>query len=1274
MKQKEAVEERKYFMEKVRRITGAVLCLIFALTVLISPVKSAQTELLYNNSEVYENTDAVREVVTEDIGESLQTRTETEEDSETDSEAGENDESEVSGVPSGEVEDESPVDTESAEVSEEEESSNAEVFESGTGTKQNPYVIVTAEQLRAFGTSVANGEVYTDKYISLGADIDVSGEEWNPIGGSSNMFNGSFDGNGYSVKGMRIGLVDSPKELDSENIYIGFFGLLGEKAEVRDVTLKNIGMYTSYTASAYVGGIAGYMKGVSGSSYTGAIVDGCFVSGKIVHTSSDGNQFVGGIAGMQYKGAVINSVVKADISCTVEGGYLAEVGGLIGLNNRGLVANSYSVSSIYGSGNRDNGNEGMAAVSPLVAVNAGVLVNCYGSGNVTTKEYSVYAGMVSGWVTGIGKSYLCRYDGDSEMIIGRDTDTPQYVKPVEAIGTKVASGVNEHGDAYAGGIVYGISSYKKTDYAEVTEELNGSFGEFPADITLYGVTQDALRLWEYDREQNEAVLGEQNKSVTYKQPECEKITQSENSMRNGVWYGRDVAKSTVVEITVADGVIKSTKAVSGDESGAAFEEALEIAKKKAVYGDFSNYGTADTTKFSGGTGTKDDPYVISTKEQLKYLSGSVNEDVSWSGVYFVQTADIDLSGEEWRPIGWALSAEEDGKKTLVGAYPFRGNYDGGDYKITNLTIGSDSSPADLMTSGLFGFTAGELTTNESPEGDEQTVTLKNIHLENISINVSTRYESYTGGLTGNAQTGIYIDNCSVTGIVSTYSKDGIARAGGLAGNVLRGAVTNSWTDVEVSSETDTSNAYAGGFYSMDNRVTTINCYALGDVTANSGSNNKVHIGGFCGMSGGVHINCYARGDVISLRTTIDIGGINGRSAAISADYNCYYNGDAVQKQGETVISPCKAVGVNAGNSALVIGVDSISAEKMSGDDFAVMLNANKDKVSELLTEGSEIYEFLYNTLQDKGMAHHDYYTGVRLFGWRLKDGVTGFADSAVVSVTAQNGSVNGAGTYSIGKTVKLTAAADSGYTFSGWYIDGKLVSSAAEYTFTAEADVNITALFSRASGTGKPSAGGVSSTSCTVVFETNGGSVTESRNIGWNSTVEEPEIPVREGYIFKGWYIDKELKTAYDFSTRVKGSMTLYAAWENADAFREQIIMEIGKNKVLVFGEEKYTDAPAILEEGLVLVPVRHVAESLGAEVEWFDAEQKVRITKDEAEIIIFIGSDKVRVNGKESSMKTAAFIEGGRTYIQAQIVPEALGYSAVLSETEQKITISKQN
>ena len=69
---------------------------------------------------------------------------------------------------------------------------------------------------------------------------------------------------------------------------------------------------------------------------------------------------------------------------------------------------------------------------------------------------------------------------------------------------------------------------------------------------------------------------------------------------------------------------------------------------------------------------------------------------------------------------------------------------------------------------------------------------------------------------------------------------------------------------------------------------------FGSVTGNSTNNNKVHIGGLVGQAGGVHINCYAAGDIVSRKTTTDVGALNGRSAGIAVDYNCYFNSEALQ--------------------------------------------------------------------------------------------------------------------------------------------------------------------------------------------------------------------------------------------------------------------------------------------------------------------------------------------------------------------------------------------
>lgn len=65
-----------------------------------------------------------------------------------------------------------------------------------------------------------------------------------------------------------------------------------------------------------------------------------------------------------------------------------------------------------------------------------------------------------------------------------------------------------------------------------------------------------------------------------------------------------------------------------------------------------------------------------------------------------------------------------------------------------------------------------------------------------------------------------------------------------------------------------------------------------------------------------------------------------------------------------------------------------------------------------------------------------------------------------------------------------------------------------------------------------------------VMFETNGGSAVESTGVSHGEKVTKPADPVRDGYLFDGWYKDAALTTLWDFDAdTVTSSTTLYALW-----------------------------------------------------------------------------------------------------------------------------------
>lgn len=104
-----------------------------------------------------------------------------------------------------------------------------------------------------------------------------------------------------------------------------------------------------------------------------------------------------------------------------------------------------------------------------------------------------------------------------------------------------------------------------------------------------------------------------------------------------------------------------------------------------------------------------------------------------------------------------------------------------------------------------------------------------------------------------------------------------------------------------------------------------------------------------------------------------------------------------------------------------------------------------------------------------------------------------------------------------------------GYKFDGWYTDTKGKNLWNFETVITE-DKTLYAKWSVITHT--------------IEFETNGGSNIKNVKVNEGKPVKEPKEPVKDGYKFDGWYGDDLLTIAWDFSTPITDSMTLYAKWE----------------------------------------------------------------------------------------------------------------------------------
>jgi len=235
-------------------------------------------------------------------------------------------------------------------------------------------------------------------------------------------------------------------------------------------------------------------------------------------------------------------------------------------------------------------------------------------------------------------------------------------------------------------------------------------------------------------------------------------------------------------------------------------------------------------RFSGGTGEPNDPYIISTPQELN----SVGHNPRLITCHFKLVHDLDMIGCAFYPIG-----DHD--------YPYAGVFDGNGHTVSHLTITGESHV------GLFGLL-------------ESGAEVKDLGVVDVNITAS---EGYVGGLVG-------LNWGGVTDCYSTGSVSGTSYVGGLVGR-NSGDVTYSYSNGSVSGDSD-----VGGLVGY-NQGSITTSYSTGSV---SGTGN--YVGGLVGFSGeeGNLIQCYSTGAVTGIH---QVGGLVG-SNSYGNVINCYSTG------------------------------------------------------------------------------------------------------------------------------------------------------------------------------------------------------------------------------------------------------------------------------------------------------------------------------------------------------------------------------------------------
>lgn len=419
-------------------------------------------------------------------------------------------------------------------------------------------------------------------------------------------------------------------------------------------------------------------------------------------------------------------------------------------------------------------------------------------------------------------------------------------------------------------------------------------------------------------------------------------------------------------------------------------------------------------EYAGGTGTEADPYQIATPEQFaKFVEDgqATSTDESqqiMKGVYFKQTADIDLSANY-------MSAAIGNNAYFAGVYDGNG-YTIKGYKFYGIFPEIQGVPIGV---GMFNNVKG--------------ATIKDITMEDVEINISfqnpSQCTSNNGILAANVTSSI-IENCHVSGSI-TINANGAANrvnVGGIVGEIFDNTIINNCSTlgtIEVThayaqdnAATDWSHTAGIAAYAEDGS-TIVNCSNEMDIiTTGTGSSRigiYIYSGGILAEGFNAQIlNCSNEGSIAAKATNTDgnpthveVGGIVGEIVN-GAIRNCWVAAQLTKEGGDEGIPAFGIVytakNVDRENNYVSRGFSGVAWEQydtsletdyMQSEAFVADLNAN------LPVNGMEwnYREGDYPTLRTEGTTANELIQAPRTTTIRTVVGGVGITTEEVASVS-----------------------------------------------------------------------------------------------------------------------------------------------------------------------------------------------------------------------------------------------------------------------------------
>lgn len=804
----------------------------------------------------------------------------------------------------------------------------------GSGTATDPYLIKTANDMVALSQSTNAGKPYTNVFFRMANDIDMSAvsRQWIPIGSSSAMFRGHFDGAGHSITNLKCNTLGYS--------YQGLFGVMAENSSVENLTMTGVELTGQ---GDYAGAICGYCFGnvtnchVSGNlTYKGKMIGG--LTGRSYGPISDCS-FTGNISSWGYAGGIAGYHFHAMRNCYSNGNISIDgvlnsahvcVGGLIGLAQSYSTAHESVIENCRFSGTvRQNVGAGFAggitgylyasrmdgcfnigSVSTKLSAaeqgSGGIsgivqecnITNCYNAGPISDAGGSTYVGGLIGYLN-------CTYTG-LQGITG-----PSHISNCYNSGQVIGRLRTEHSGVF--GDEYTIDQFeeKPSDEAftnvytdnQATGLDDTRFGHntgfftvtLPAGLSasVWTATTGQYPVLKASATTNEAKISAA--AISFPNGQSTRILRTTATLTSSSpvqWslLSNGQLSATSLGLKMADNTLSLTGEYANDTI-VAFIPGQGLTRRYVI--------NAVPSQFEG-QGTAESPYLIRNAADLKRLHNAVMH-FDHRDIHFKQTADIDLEyASDFQGVGAGNHILE-----------FAGVYDGGGFAIHRLKVRAYNVNASGQTlegtynyGGLFHI------------GSETSV-IKNVTIADDCdfefYNYSAPVIGYTRGRVENCRNfaNVPVGTTNIAGIAGrtdqTAVVTGCYNAGTISGNTYVGGIVGySLGDGAFCQNDGTINCasgYAGGILGVC-AGNTDNCLNNGSVTSTK------YVGGVIGSNSagygkGSVTNCISTGLVTLVGTESTVGALIGYSNGSGTIANNYYEG---------------SINVGAGCSSLKTGI------------------------------------------------------------------------------------------------------------------------------------------------------------------------------------------------------------------------------------------------------------------------------------------------------------------------------------------------------------------